>query len=273
MAEGYLKSKNLPSLQVLSRGIFADGSEVSPNAVKVMRETGTDISSHISSPLKSADLDADMFICMAPSHKEVLEGTGIANDKIIVLGGGIPDPFGGDINIYRACRNEISAAIDGILNDGKFLPITIKKTSHEDISEIAELEKTVFSSPWSINAITESIAAGTHFFTARFDGDFAGYVGISTVADEGYIANIAVKPQFRGKGVGTMLIDRCIQLGFTLGLRFISLEVRTSNREAVTLYKKLGFRNSGLRKNFYTNPREDAVIMTRRLITDENTCC
>lgn len=272
MAEGYLKSKGLPSLQVLSRGIFADKSAVSANAASVMREIGTDISSHISSPLKASDLNADMFICMTPSHKTALESLGVPEDKITVLGGGISDPFGGDIRVYRTCRDEICDAIDSMINSGKFLPVIIKEASNEDISDIAELEKATFSSPWSMNAIGESIAAGTHFFTAHYGSGFAGYIGISAIADEGYIANIAVKEQFRGKGIGTMLVDRCIQLGLKTGLKFISLEVRPSNRQAISLYERLGFKNEGRRKNFYVNPREDAIIMTRRFTLNENTC-
>ena len=104
----------------------------------------------------------------------------------------------------------------------------------------------------------------TTFFKALYNGDFSGYVSVTAVAGEGYINNIAVKENLHGKGIGTLLLHRAIAFSKDKKLDFLSLEVRKSNRGAVSLYNKLGFKEVGERKNFYENPRENGVIMTRK---------
>ena len=112
--------------------------------------------------------------------------------------------------------------------------------------------------------ILESFVNGTKFFVATQNGEVLGYVGISCILDEGYITNIAVFEEHRKKGVGTALINRLFSLASDIKLDFISLEVRASNETAISLYTKLGFKQEGRRKNFYTAPTEDALIMTKR---------
>lgn len=92
-------------------------------------------------------------------------------------------------------------------------------------------------------------------------------MGISKIAGEGYVTNVAVLPPFRRKGIGETLL-RYVISGSKSELEFISLEVRVSNEAAVSLYKKLGFETVGMRKRFYTNPVEDALIMTKRFNSD-----
>ncbi len=117
MAEGYLKSKNRKDLEILSRGIAAEGSAVSENSVLAMREFGIDISKHISQQLTFADTDeTSVFICMSSSHADILEGLGIDKMKIFVLG--ISDPFGSGLETYKACRDEIIRGIDEFIEDG-----------------------------------------------------------------------------------------------------------------------------------------------------------
>ena len=117
MAEGYLKSKNRKGLEVISRGLAADGSAISPNSVAAMKELGIDISDHVSRQLTFADInESSVFICMSSSHADVLEGLGIDKLKIFVLG--ISDPYGADLETYKACRDEIIAGIDEFIEDG-----------------------------------------------------------------------------------------------------------------------------------------------------------
>ncbi len=260
MAEGYLKSKNISDIKVCSRGIFANGEPVSKNSAAVCRECNIDISAHISTPLSPEDLDADRFYCMTTSHRQILLSVGIEESKVFVLGDGIPDPFGGSIEDYRYCRDEIFARIDNL----DICKILIKNAIHSDITDIAALEKECFSSPWSENAIEESMNLSTRFFVAETDGKTVGYLGVSAVADEGYITNIAVTEAYRRCGIGRMLLEKCFEMSKELSLVFISLEVRTSNTAAISLYEKMGFSAEGRRKNFYTHPTEDAIIMTRR---------
>ena len=117
MAEGYLKNKALKNTEVISRGLSADGSPVSKNSVLAMNEIGIDISGHISKQLSFKDIDENsLFLCMSSSHSDILEGIGIDKMKIFVLG--ISDPYGADIEVYKACRNEIISAIDEFIEDG-----------------------------------------------------------------------------------------------------------------------------------------------------------
>ena len=117
MAEGYLKSKKIKGLEIISRGLAADGSEVSENSVEAMKELGIDISGHRSQQLTFADIDeSSVFICMSSSHADILEGLGIDKMKIYVLG--ISDPYGADLDTYKACRDEIIAGIDEFIEDG-----------------------------------------------------------------------------------------------------------------------------------------------------------
>ena len=264
LAEGYLKSLNLKGLEVESRGLLADGSPVSENSLLAAKEQGLDISNHISKQFTLHDTQCDKIICMSHSHLEALKNAGVNEEKLSVLGTGISDPYGMPIEHYRICFNEIREQIDNLVFGGFFSDITVEKATADDISSIARLEKICFSDPWSENAILESIKAGTHFFVAKVNNQTAGYIGISAILDEGYITNVAVDPEFRRKGVATYLINRVFSLARERALSFVSLEVRKSNEGAIALYNKHLFKQEGLRKNFYENPREDAIIMTRR---------
>ena len=95
------------------------------------------------------------------------------------------------------------------------------------------------------------------------NGKVLGYAGLQMVLDEGYVPNIAVTKSARGRGIGKSLVGALISLAKDKGLAFISLEVRESNTPAISLYTKCGFKDFGKRKNFYQNPTEDAVIMTK----------
>ena len=117
MAEGYLKEKKKIGYEISSRGIAADGSAVSENSVLVMKEIGIDISSHISKQMSYADTEENhVIVCMSSSHADILEALGVDKLKIHVLG--VSDPFGGDAEIYRNCRDQIVAAVDELIEDG-----------------------------------------------------------------------------------------------------------------------------------------------------------
>ena len=117
MAEGYLKSKKTAGYEIISRGLSADGSPAAQNSVNVMLESGIDITSHLSKQMSYADAEgADAIVCMSSSHADLLEALGFDKLKIHVLG--IADPFGGDVDIYRACRDEIFEAVDELIEDG-----------------------------------------------------------------------------------------------------------------------------------------------------------
>ena len=265
MAEGYLKSKGIEGVTVLSRGLAADGSPVSLNSKTAMDEAAIDIGSHISKQITADDINkADKIICLSPSHKAVLLSAGVPENKLYILGDGISDPFGGSIETYRRCRDEIFAAIDILIKDGFFGNISVIPIEQRHIKEIARLEEICFSEPWSEEGILEAYRLGTKFFAAEADKKLIGYIGIKAVIDEGYITNIAVFPEFRRRGVAKALLNKVFEFAKEKGLSFVSLEVRPSNTEAVSLYEKTGFKEEGRRKNFYRLPLEDALIMTKR---------
>ena len=100
------------------------------------------------------------------------------------------------------------------------------------------------------------------FLVAERDGVAVGYVGCQTVLDEGYITNVAVSPDCRRQGGGRALIGTLVSHAGAQGLAFVTLEARTSNMPAIALYENAGFQKVGVRKNFYTAPVEDALLMT-----------
>lgn len=271
MAEGYLRSKELDGIMVISRGLAADGSPVSLNSKTAMAEVGIDISGHISRQITDRDIEnADKIICLSPSHRAVLLSAGAPENKLFVLGKGISDPFGGDITVYRRCRDEIFAAIDELQKDGFFGNICIVPLELRLVKDIARLEALCFSEPWSEEGILEAYRLGTKFFIAENSKQLMGYIGIKAVIDEGYITNVAVYPQYRGIGVATALINKVFDFAKEKGLSFVSLEVRASNTAAVSLYEKTGFKEEGRRKDFYRLPREDALIMTKRFSYEDS---
>ena len=265
MAEYYLKSKNLNGVNVISRG-FSGGERANPNSIAVMNEAGIDISNHISNCFTTGEAqNADAIICMTKSHKQLLVSSGLNSNRIFVLSDEISDPFGCDINTYRNCRDSIFAGIDKLISDGFFNSIMIDVATADDIPAIANIENQSFSTPWSENAICESMQSNTSFYVARVDNKIAGYMGVSKIAGEGYVTNIAVLPEFRRKGIGKAILKFVIN-DCKDSLEFLSLEVHVSNNAAISLYEKLDFRRVGLRKRFYTNPLEDALIMTKNFI-------
>lgn len=265
MAEYYLKSKNLSGVNIISRG-FGCCEPANNNSIAVMSEVGIDIKNHISNRITPDEAqNADVIICMTESHKQLLTASGHNKNNIYVLSGGIPDPFGCDIDTYRKCRDTIFAGIDKLISDGFFNTIEIDIATADDIPAIANIEKQSFSTPWSENAIYESMQSNTSFYIARIDNTITGYMGISKVAGEGYVTNVATLPKYRRTGVGKALLQYVIN-ACKDELEFISLEVRVSNLAAISLYEKFGFSEVGKRKNFYTHPNEDALIMTKYFI-------
>ena len=140
----------------------------------------------------------------------------------------------------------------------------IREYKKGDEIAIAALEAECFYDPWSADAIIESANSGIRFFVFCEDEKTLGYVGLQTTLDEGYITNIAVTKKFRGRGIGRSLLSHLELMMEDLSLSFISLEVRESNTAAISLYTKMGYESDGVRPNFYENPRENAIIMTKR---------
>ena len=137
--------------------------------------------------------------------------------------------------------------------------IEIKKIDAESARLAAELEKMCFSEPWSEKAILEEAERG-YFIAAFADGVFAGYAGMTQVLDERDICNVATVPEFRGMGIGKAIVADLIESARKTGASVVMLEVRASNAPAIALYEKAGFTLVGKRRNFYSFPKEDALL-------------
>lgn len=132
-----------------------------------------------------------------------------------------------------------------------------------DIGAVAEIEKNCFSSPWTEEGLESELTnPQAEFFVLECDGSVAAYMGMHIVLDECYIANVAVSPAFRKKGFGQRLVENALAVAKEKSCSFITLEVRVSNTPAIELYGKCGFEKIGERKNFYSSPTENALIMT-----------
>ncbi len=132
----------------------------------------------------------------------------------------------------------------------------------DHVSQIAQLEAQCFSDPWSEKSIASELENPLSLWlVAEENGQVFGYVGSQTVLDESDMMNVAVDPRFRRQGIARALIETLIAELAKMGSRCLRLEVRVSNENARALYARMGFQQLGLRKNYYHNPKEDALIL------------
>lgn len=140
----------------------------------------------------------------------------------------------------------------------------IEKMTADHIKAAAEIEKKCFVHPWSEQSLESEMNGENSIFLIASEGEVPiGYVGLSVVLDEGYMGNLAVVEDYRRKGVGRALMKELIDKSKEQNLAFITLEVRPSNTPAVKLYESLGFKEAGRRKNYYKEPTEDALLLTK----------
>ena len=143
--------------------------------------------------------------------------------------------------------------------------ILVRKMQPKDLPKVCEIEKDNFSLPWSEKSFLESMERDdTIFLTALVDEEVAGYVGCYCIAGEGEITNVAVKDTYRRMGIGGKLLEELYKEAELLECKEFLLEVRESNEAAIGLYTRQGFVKEGIRKNFYEQPVENAVIMWKR---------
>lgn len=147
--------------------------------------------------------------------------------------------------------------------------MTVRRAKIEDAKEIFAIEMECFSVPWSLDSIeTELLNEDKKLYYVVEDvNGVVGYAGAWLVYDEGQITNIAIRPSARRQGFGAKLTSALIEECFKRGMHEIFLEVRISNLSALSLYRQLGFTVKGMRKNYYSEPKEDAYIMS--LIKEE----
>lgn len=144
--------------------------------------------------------------------------------------------------------------------------IKIRIMQNDDLKRVTEIEQSIFSLPWSLKSFQDSICQkNTIFLVAESEeSGIIGYCGMYFLFEEGEIVNVAVDEKHRRKGAGEQMLLELFQAGHEKSVERFLLEVRKSNEPAIRFYKKLGFQESGIRKNFYEKPSEDAVIMWKR---------
>jgi len=140
----------------------------------------------------------------------------------------------------------------------------ILEMNETHVSEIADLEKICFSDPWSVRSIASELGNPlAYWLVAEMDDKVVGYVGSQTVLGETDMMNVAVHPDYRRRGIAEKLVLALVEGLKEQGSHCLTLEVRASNLPAITLYEKLGFSEIGRRKNYYRNPKEDALILRK----------
>lgn len=143
--------------------------------------------------------------------------------------------------------------------------ICLRRLQKEDLLAVAALEALCFSRPWSENALSLLLGEGAVGFVCLADGEVAAYGGMMLTPWDGQVTNIATHPKHRRRGYGRLVTEALLKTAEESGAEEVSLEVRASNAGAIALYEGLGFETAGVRKGFYQNPREDALVMIKTL--------
>ena len=144
--------------------------------------------------------------------------------------------------------------------------MTLREMTVEDLDQVMEIENALFSVPWSREGFfTYLIKDRSLFLVVEEKGRILGYCGLVYVLDEGEITNVAVREDRQREGIGHFMVDGMLRFAVELKLNVLYLEVRAGNGTAIRLYERLGFEKNGLRKNYYTDPTEDAILMACRL--------
>lgn len=148
--------------------------------------------------------------------------------------------------------------------------VSIRRMIPEDINQIIIIENLSFPTPWSYKSFLQELCTTIGvYYTALNNDDVVGYAGMWMVPGEAHITTVAVHPDYRDKHIGELLMRTLITHSISQGAQTMLLEVRPSNISARKLYKKLGFRQIGIRTNYYVEINEDALIMLKKLTEDK----
>ncbi|MEE1218586.1 MAG: ribosomal protein S18-alanine N-acetyltransferase [Ruminococcus sp.] len=140
----------------------------------------------------------------------------------------------------------------------------IEKMTKAHLDSVCLIEEKCFSHPWSRNSLESELENENSVFYVCIQNDVVvGYIGMNFVLDEGYIFNVAVDEKYRKMGIGSALIDALVTYAKHNNFYFLTLEVRESNAAAISLYSKFGFEKVGERKDYYSSPKENAILMTK----------
>ena len=149
--------------------------------------------------------------------------------------------------------------------------VKIRPLQEADVEAVHEIEKLCFPMPWSEESIRHDVAenVAARWLALLEDGRLVAYGGMWLIIDEAHVTNVAVHPEFRGKGYGEQIVRALMRLAQDTCMGLITLEVRRSNQAAQALYHKVGFLDVGYRKRYYEDNKEDALIMYCAFSSDE----
>lgn len=145
--------------------------------------------------------------------------------------------------------------------------IAFRFMEEKDIDQVLEIEHLSFATPWSREAFYNELHNNKFaiYIVLEMEQKIIGYCGVWIVVDEAHITNVAILPEYRGKKLGDALMGKLIEVAREKGAKTMTLEVRVSNIIAQSLYRKYGFQNGGIRKNYYSDNQEDALVMWVRI--------
>lgn len=143
--------------------------------------------------------------------------------------------------------------------------LIVRRGEEKDITAIEKLEKQCFTTPWSYESLRYDIVENNRalYLVAEIEGEICGYAGIWKIVDEGHITNVAVAPAHRRKHIASALLESLFRVTERAGIVRHTLEVRAGNEGAIRLYESFGFKADGIRKGYYEDNGEDALIMWR----------
>lgn len=144
--------------------------------------------------------------------------------------------------------------------------LRVRPMTEDDLERVCAIENRSFSVPWKRRTFSGLLPRDdAELWVAETGSDILGYLVLWFVTDEGELADLAVDPEYRGRGIGGFLVGRAVERARTRGVRSLFLEVRASNERALSLYRSRGFNVISVRKGYYTKPREDALVMLKSL--------
>lgn len=145
------------------------------------------------------------------------------------------------------------------------MELQIKPLTEEYVDQVCVLEEEAFSMPWHRESFLEMILnKDACYLVGLMEEEVIASCGLRNIVGDGEITNVVTKSSARGRGIGEQMLLKLLEEGTAMGVEAFTLEVRKSNDAAIHLYEKLGFVTEGVRKNFYEDPTEDALIMWKR---------
>lgn len=154
----------------------------------------------------------------------------------------------------------------GVVKMNRIEDLIVRRMTFDDIDTVVEIEKKSFKTPWPREAFISELENNSCslYMVVEYNGTIVAYGGMWCILDEGHITNIATDPTYRDRGIGALLVKAMLEEGDKKGIKSFTLEVRVNNTKAIRLYERFGFEGCGVRKGYYQDTGEDALIMWKQ---------